>query len=124
MTTSFAMKSSIPILRMLDEQKAKEFYVEFLEFTIDWEHRFEEDFPLYMQISNDHCIIHLSEHYGDSIPGVGIRIEVENIDALHAKLLAKKYKYARPGLEETPWNTREIRVGDPFKNQIVFYENK
>ena len=37
-------------------KNAKEFYIELLEFTVDWEHRFEENMPLYMQISNDHCI--------------------------------------------------------------------
>ncbi len=33
----------VPILRIFDEAKAKEFYVTFLEFAIDWEHRFAED---------------------------------------------------------------------------------
>ncbi len=42
------MKSPTPILRMFVEVKAKEFYITFLEFEIDWEHRFEDDFPLYM----------------------------------------------------------------------------
>jgi hypothetical protein len=53
-----------PILRIFDENKAKEFYVDFLDFKVDWEHRFEEGLPLYMQISKDGCIIHLSEHHG------------------------------------------------------------
>ena len=30
-----------PILRIFDEAKAKEFYVAFLGFKVDWEHRFE-----------------------------------------------------------------------------------
>ncbi|MEK3886782.1 glyoxalase superfamily protein [Bacillus sp. FSL K6-3431] len=117
------MKSAITILRMFDEEKAKEFYVEFLEFTIDWEHRFEAGMPLYMQISNGDCIIHLSEHHGDSSPGVAIRIEVGDIKELQSKLLAKNYKYARPGLENTPWNALELSIDDPFKNRIVFYQS-
>jgi hypothetical protein len=40
-----------PILRIFDERKAKEFYLDFLGFTLDWEHRFESDLPLYMQVS-------------------------------------------------------------------------
>jgi catechol 2,3-dioxygenase-like lactoylglutathione lyase family enzyme len=36
-----------PILRIFDEAKAKEFYVDFLGFKVDWEHRFEETLPLY-----------------------------------------------------------------------------
>lgn len=43
--------STIPVFRIFDEAKAKEFYVDFLDFKIDWEHRFGENFPLYMQVS-------------------------------------------------------------------------
>src|SRR6266850_539584 len=48
-----------PILRIFDEAKAKEFYVEFLGFKVDWEHRFEPGLPLYMQVSKDECVLHL-----------------------------------------------------------------
>ena len=59
------LDDAIPILRIFDEAKAREFYVDFLGFTIDWEHRFEPGLPLYMQVSKDDCILHLSEHHGD-----------------------------------------------------------
>ena len=32
---------TIPILRIFDPGKAKEFYVDYLGFAVDWEHRFE-----------------------------------------------------------------------------------
>ncbi|MCI0334327.1 MAG: VOC family protein [Planctomycetes bacterium] len=82
-----------PILRIFDEAKAKEFYVDFLGFAVDWEHRFEPDLPLYMQISKDDCIIHLSEHHGDCSPGAHLRIETTGLDEFQQQLLAKKYKY-------------------------------
>src|SRR5262245_43479470 len=44
-------KDAIPILRIFAVDKAKEFYVDFLGFAIDWEHRFGDNFPLYAQIS-------------------------------------------------------------------------
>jgi hypothetical protein len=53
--------SPIPILRSFDEAKAKEFYVDFLGFTVDWEHRFEDNTPLYMQLSKDNCVRGLFE---------------------------------------------------------------
>ncbi|RLQ94083.1 VOC family protein [Falsibacillus albus] len=121
--SKITMKSPTPILRIFDEEKAKEFYLEFLEFAVDWEHRFEDCLPLYLQISYNDCVIHLSEHYGDCCPGAAIRIEVGNLEQLHANLISKKFKYARPGIETTPWNTREVRIGDPFGNRIVFFEN-
>jgi hypothetical protein len=40
---------TIPILRIFDEAKAREFYLGYLGFQVDWEHRFEPGMPLYMQ---------------------------------------------------------------------------
>ncbi|CVF05690.1 Uncharacterised protein [Serratia marcescens] len=37
---------AIPILRIFAVDKAKEFYLDFLGFTLAWEHRFREDLPL------------------------------------------------------------------------------
>jgi catechol 2,3-dioxygenase-like lactoylglutathione lyase family enzyme len=110
----------VPILRIFDEAKAREFYVGFLGFTVDWEHRFEPGFPLYMQVSRDACVLHLSEHHGDATPGSSIRIETEGLDALHAELSGKAYQYARPGIEEMPWGTRDMSIKDPFGNRLIF----
>ncbi|MGO4184827.1 glyoxalase superfamily protein [Paenibacillus sp. TAF43_2] len=118
---TFHMKSTVPILRIFDEAKARDFYFDFLEFKCDWEHRFEPDLPLYMQISNGDCVIHLSEHYGDSTPGSAIRIEVDNAKALQEHLLAKKYNFARPGFDEE-WN--QVSITDPFGNRLHFYSAK
>jgi uncharacterized glyoxalase superfamily protein PhnB len=110
-----------PILRIFDEAKAREFYLDFLGFRVDWEHRFERDLPLYLQVSRGGCVLHLSEHHGDGSPGVAVRIEVGDIDGLHAELSARKYRYARPGIEDTAWGTRELSVRDPFGNRLVFF---
>ena len=112
----------IPIMRIFDETKAKEFYVDYLGFQVDWEHRFEAGMPLYMQVSLDETVIHLSEHHGDCTPGSAIRIHASKLDEYYAQLQLQAYKYARPGIEETPWNMRELSVTDPFGNRIVFYE--
>src|SRR3977135_3636512 len=108
-----------PILRIFDEAKAKEFYVDFLGFTVDWEHRFQEDLPLYMQVSKDGCLLHLSEHHGDASPGAALRIDTSELAAFHASLLVKQYRYARPGIQEMPWG-REMSIGDPFGNKLIF----
>ena len=110
----------VPILRSFDETKAVEFYVDFLGFSIDWKHRFEEGLPLYMQVSRGSCVLHLSEHHGDASPGAAMRIATDDIDALHAELAAKPYRYTRPAIENTPWETRDITVKDPFGNRLVF----
>ena len=110
-----------PILRSFDEAKTREFYVDFLGFKVDWEHRFADDLPLYMQVSKDDCIIHLSEHHGDCSPGAHLRIESTGLDEYRKELLAKKYKYSRPGIEEMPWGTCEMTIGDPFGNKLTFW---
>lgn len=115
------MIRSIPILRIFDEAKAREFYVGFLGFQIDWEHRFDAEAPLYMQVSRDGCVLHLSEHYGDASPGGAIRIDTTELDVFHAELGAKRYKYARPGINKQPWG-REVSVKDPFGNRLIFSE--
>ncbi|MBU2581516.1 MAG: hypothetical protein KJ622_07345 [Alphaproteobacteria bacterium] len=77
----------IPIFRCFDEAKAKEFYCGFLGFQVDFEHRFAPDAPLYFQVSRDGVALHLSEHHGDVTPGSTVRIEVDDIEALHGELL-------------------------------------
>jgi catechol 2,3-dioxygenase-like lactoylglutathione lyase family enzyme len=111
----------VPILRIFDVEKAKAFYVGFLGFTVDWEHTFEPDTPVYMQVSRGECRIHLSEHHGDGTPGTAIRVEVDELDAYHAGLLAQKYKYYRPGIQDQEWGMRETSVQDPFGNKLIFY---
>lgn len=117
-----AMRSPVPVFRSFDLAKAREFYVGFLGFRVDWEHRFEEAGPCYLQLSNGDCLLHLSEHYGDACPGATLRIELDAVDEFCAQLRAKKYGHARPGEpQETPWGTREIALSDPFGNRLIFY---
>jgi hypothetical protein len=113
------LSNPIPILRSFDETKAKEFYVDFLEFKVDWEHRFAADLPLYMQISKGACILHISEHHGDCSPGSALRIEVDDLDSYQKLLLAKQYKNARPGICQQPWG-RDMSIADPFGNRLIF----
>ena len=79
----------------------------------------EAGLPLYMQISRDGCVIHLSEHHGDATPGAALRIATEGLEDLHRELMAKGYKYARPGIEEMPWG-RDMTLQDPFGNRLTF----
>jgi hypothetical protein len=113
---------AIPILRIFDVAKAKEFYVDFLGFTIDWEHRFGDNFPLYAQLSRAGLKLHLSEHHGDASPGSTVFIWMRGIAAYHRELTAKDYRYYRPGLEEAPWDAKSMEVGDPFGNKLRFSE--
>jgi catechol 2,3-dioxygenase-like lactoylglutathione lyase family enzyme len=115
---------AVPILRIFDVDKAKEFYVDYLGFKVDWEHRFEPDLPVYMQVSRDGLVLHLSEHYGDGSPGVAVLIYTTGIEAFHQELSAKSYKYARPGLEDsTDLNAKTVSLTDPFGNKLRFHQH-
>ena len=109
-----------PIFRIFDEAKAREFYLGFLDFKVDWEHRFDDNAPLYMQVSRGSFKIHLSEHHGDGAPASMCTVATRNVDELHAELTAKKYKYNRPGIQHEFGKT--LTVIDPFHNQIRFWE--
>ncbi len=110
-----------PVFRMFDIAKAREFYVDWLGFRVTFEHRFGDDFPLYMGLERDGLELHLSEHHGDATPGSAVRIEVSDVAALHAELNARPYRFAKPGIEAQPWGTQELSVTDPFGNRLVFF---
>lgn len=110
-----------PIFRIFDEAKAREFYLDFLGFVVDWEHRFEPGMPLYMQIRRDDMLIHLTEHHGDATPGSSLRVDVGDVDTYHKEISAKEYGYARPGVKEQPWKSRDMTVKDPFGNTLTFF---
>src|SRR6516162_11021984 len=67
MAVSF--QKTIPLLRIFDVERAKEFYVGFLGFAVDWEHHFEQSALAYLQVSRDGLVLHLTEHHGDCCPG-------------------------------------------------------
>lgn len=112
----------IPILRMFDLAKAREFYFDYLGFKVDFEHRHEPNLPLFMGISRSGVQLFLSEHHGSGSPGIHITIETVGIGEYHVELAAKRYNYMRPGLEKQPWGATTMTVYDPFSNHITFSE--
>lgn len=109
-----------PIYRIFDYRKTIEFYVEWLGFTVDWEHRYDENSPVYMQVSRGDVKLHLSEHHGDGCPGARARIETPGVSAWHAQL--PFYKYNRPGIQ-TDFNGQPCFTAmDPFGNHLTFIE--
>ncbi|WP_426661057.1 glyoxalase superfamily protein [Rhodanobacter aciditrophus] len=124
--TGIRFKAAAPILRIFSRDKAREFYLDYLGFHLDW-----ADAPLtanagpapqYTQISRDKLVIHLSEHHGDGSPGAACWITMKGIDAFHAELAAKEYPNMRPGIEPMPPRLRVMEVIDPFGNRLRFGE--
>ena len=113
---------TIPIIRIIDEEKAKAVYLDFLGMNLDWEHRFEADSPIYMQVSKDNLVFHLSEHSGDCTPGAKIFVNVKEFDELFEEISSTTYQYCKPAIETAPWGNRVFTVIDPFSNSVLFHE--
>jgi uncharacterized glyoxalase superfamily protein PhnB len=120
MTISF--RQTIPVLRIFDLGKARAFYVDFLGFAVDWEHRFDDAAPTYMQVSRGDLCLHLSEHHGDACPGARVFVWMTGLDEFHREITSKGYTFMRPGIETTFYNARCVEVIDPFGNRIGFHE--
>jgi catechol 2,3-dioxygenase-like lactoylglutathione lyase family enzyme len=113
---------TIPILRILDEARAREFYVDFLGFKVDWGNR--STGALFMQVSLDECVLHLSEHSGDAAPGAAVKLHTDKIEEYVEQLAAKKYPPGvaeqDPGVAEQPWGSLDMVLVDPFGNRLIF----
>ena len=112
----------IPVLRIFDYKKAIEFYVDWLGFKINWEHTFDENTPVYLEIEREGLVIHLSEHHGDGTPGTNVFVWCTGIKNFHIEIINKNYKYNKPGLEKTFYGSLAVTVIDPFHNQLIFNE--
>ncbi len=110
---------AIPILRIFEVAKAREFYCEFLGFAVTMEQRHEPDLPLYMAVERSGLELHLSEHHGDASLGSTAFVWMVGVKAFHAELISKQYGYGRPGIIRQPWGD-QMEVHDPFGNRIRF----
>ena len=118
----FEIRSSIPVLRMFDEAKAKAFYLDYLGFEVDWECRFTPTAPLYMQIHLGDAIIHLNGHAGEDAPISQVNIPVRGLENYCQYLIAKGADYPKPEVVDPRYQGRntDMNIDDPFGNELVF----
>ncbi|WP_345216592.1 glyoxalase superfamily protein [Georgenia halophila] len=114
------MAHPVPVLRMLDERVAREFYVDYLGFVVEFEHRFEPGLPLYLRLRRDAFTLDLSEHHGDGTPGSVVWVPVVDVRALHRELHATTYSRLRPGIDDAAPGGPTLEAIDPFSNVIRF----
>ena len=112
--------SVIPVLRMFDVAAAGRFYVDWLGCAVDWADG-HPDGPVYLQVSRDGMVLHLSSHHDDGTPGSVVLVEVRGLEALHAELRGRPYPFFNPGLEPHPAG-RELQVIGPSSNRLRFFE--
>src|SRR5262245_26207986 len=107
-----------PQFRITDARRSIPFYVDGLGFKIDWEHRFEPGFPLFMKLTRAGQSIFLSEHTGDCQVGGAAYFVVADVDACHKEFMARGVAVMLP--EDMPWGAREMVVTDPDGNRLRF----
>lgn len=125
-SNSFGIESSIPVLRMLDESRARAFYLDFLEYVVDWEHRFrpeKPDSPLYMQIRQGDSVIHLNGHADADTPVAEVRIPVKHLDAYCEHLREKCQGEEKPEVVDPRYSGKntDMNLYDPSGNLLVFW---
>jgi catechol 2,3-dioxygenase-like lactoylglutathione lyase family enzyme len=113
--------AAVPIVRIFDEAIARKFYVDYLGFTVQWEHRFEPGLPLYMRVARDACVLDLSEHHGDGTPGTVLWIPVTDVRELHDQVHSRRHLFSlRPGIDPDGPGGPTMEVPDPFGNSLRF----
>ncbi|MBB4664322.1 catechol 2,3-dioxygenase-like lactoylglutathione lyase family enzyme [Conexibacter arvalis] len=114
--------AAVPVLRIQDEAVARTFYVDYLGFAVEWEHRFEPGMPLYVCVRRDETVLHLSEHHGDGTPGTVVWIPLRGVEAFHAELSGRPHPRLRPGIDRDAPGGPTVEVIDPFGNVLRFCE--
>jgi len=111
------MQRVMPRLRITSYAKSKAFYIDGLGFQIDWGHRFEPNFPVFMQVSRDDMAFFLSEHRGDCPVGGLVHLYVPYVDAWYAEFQRKGVPIKELPNEELQ-GLRSMTVVDPGGNKI------
>lgn len=107
----------MPTLRITDYATSKGFYVEGLGFQIDWEHRFEPHFPVFMQVSRDGLALFLSEHTGDCPVGGLVHLYVPDVDDWYDEFRRKGVSVKEPP-NESLQGLRSMTITDPDGNKL------
>jgi uncharacterized glyoxalase superfamily protein PhnB len=108
-----------PQFRITDARRSTPFYVDGLGFKIDWEHRFEPGFPVFMSLTRASQTIFLTEHAGDCKVGGAAYFVVPDVDACYEEFASRGVVPTEPP-EDKPWGPREMVVTDPDGNRLRF----
>lgn len=116
---------AIPVLHVSSAAAAEDFYCTRLGFQRRFAYRVDEakSDPCYLGLTRDGASLHLSSFSGDGVSGGVVYLLVDNVDALHAELVAKKVRIDLKPTDQT-WGNREMYVTDPDGNSIRFVRER
>jgi len=127
--TAFAPTTTIPVLRIFSVPSAKQFYLDFLGFTLDFggPATGEEGAPFYGQVSRPGTTLQLTEQPYEPGPGATVDIWLTGLADLREELLARDLGVFGPALGVPPilemhWAARVLILPDPFGNHVRLSE--
>lgn len=115
------LKPAIPLLHVSNSVQAEEFYCHRLGFRRHFAYRVDDTKadPCFMGLSRDGVWLHVSSFPGDGVSGGVVGFLVDDVDALHAELVAKHVAIELEPTDQT-WGNREMYVRDADGNSIRF----
>lgn len=116
-TETTPLQRVMPTLRITDYARSKTFYVDALGFQIDWEHRFNPHFPVFLQVSREGLAFFLTEHEGDCPVGGLVHLYVPDVDIWYAEFQRRGASVKEPP-NESLQGLRAMTVVDPDGNKL------
>jgi uncharacterized glyoxalase superfamily protein PhnB len=113
---------TIPILKVTSMPQALAFYCQRLGFNQLFLFQRQPDEPAYAGLEQDGQRLHLSTFPGDGTSGTSVYIDVDDIEALQAKLVASGAEPSEVEILTQDWGRREIYVRDGQGNTVRFGE--
>ena len=119
------LKLAIPLLHVSSSVQAEDFYCSVLGFRRQFAYRVDETKtdPCFLGLSRDGLWLHVSSFSGDGVSGGVASFLVDDVDALHAELVAKRVAIDLEPTDQT-WGTREMYVKDADGNCIRFIRER
>jgi len=107
------IKRAIPLLHVSDSAAAEDFYCKQLGFRLEFAHHPDgvKADPCYMSVTRDGVWLHLSSFSGDGVLGGVANLLVDDVDTLHAELVARGVRIDTGPVDQT-WGTREMYAKD------------
>lgn len=110
----------IPTFRITNDDRSKAFYLEQLGFELEWEHRFEPHFPVFMSVVRDGMRLYLSQHRGDCQVGGLVHFVVPAVDEWALEFQQRGVQLTQPPNDDLGF--RNMTITDPDGNQLRFMQ--
>ena len=107
-----------PSIKVADAQRSVAFYCDVLGFHKDWEHCFDQGWPLYVGLSRGSMTLHLSEHGGGGTDRAELFISVDDVDAAYGELVDRGLVAECPPADQD-YGLRDFCFADPDGHHIT-----